>query len=999
MPPQQKDHNARVWLTAIVDFITANGPSTLSIIGAQCTRPSGIKTKLQTFILNCGEFLIKGNVVSLIAPIAQPPARAGINVAESKDMIERSKGGVEIDFIVFGVCNKEKTVAVGVKNCSDVSRSLKNIHICGKGRSQFVLPFTKNTDIPPSSSIKLHCTFHAKFDGTSEVLICFEFHGFGIGRFVSGVRGDPILHEALKPTSPYRKKKSRHMNKKESSDFVGGVAPTMIGGKYKIRMGEYAIPNAWRDCESHVKGSALEKHCQRMHSQGEPDIQHYFDFYMRCLWSEEIQLQLNIQEFNMEDIDLQNTAGGGGCLRLFVPGLAEKRPCVMKGDHLFASRSKDANSHRYQGFVHAVERDSVLLRFHRSFHSAHSDHFRYNVEFSFPRRTVRILYQGLKLLLQKKPRAFVSSLLFPAPLAGIPHPVVSNLPVANSSNQGVLKFQNSSLNEYQRMAVERVVEYANRRQAHTNTTRTSTTAQMVSHHPYVIFGPPGTGKTITVVETILQLVRRFPTKRILVCAPSNTAADILTSRLGSSEHLTGEKLFRLMSFQRARVEVPPEVDAFCRYSEETHGYVAPSLEVLESFQVIVATCAMAGKLHNYGMKENSFSTVVVDEAGHAWEADILAAFVGVLSAAEGMLVLAGDPKQLGPVTHHKHTPTSPSQPEGSSVTTTPNETYHGLELSMLERLLRLPVYQHPGNEEYVTKLLYSYRCHPAIIHVPNTLYYGGELMDATGEESKQMCTWDGLIKPDFPMMFHGIRGEHTREGNSPSWFNPSEVQCIVSYILKLQTTVDPSQIGVIAPYQKQVQKIRLALRQKKISGVMVGSCEQFQGQERKVILISTVRSSSEFQLHDSKYKLGFVSDPKRLNVAVTRAKALCVIVGNPDVLYEDDHWKQLMNHCISHGSYCGCSLPPTATDPRDDDSDGSDSDDDISDDGSGGANEYVQTGYAEAIASTSSTTSTGYANTSTSDMVQTDTENSEVVSDNGNSLLSIFLNLVISGGQ
>ena len=94
-------------------------------------------------------------------------------------------------------------------------------------------------------------------------------------------------------------------------------------------------------------------------------------------------------------------------------------------------------------------------------------------------------------------------------------------------------------------------------------------------------------------------------------------------------------------------------------------------------------------------------------------------------------------------------------------------------------------------------------------------------------------------------------------------------------------------IGVIAPYRRQVQKIRERLGLKGWrEEVMVGTVEEFQGQERRVVIVTTVRSSTEYIVTDLQHKLGFLANPKRFNVAITRARALLVVVGNPYILQQ-----------------------------------------------------------------------------------------------------------------
>ena len=87
--------------------------------------------------------------------------------------------------------------------------------------------------------------------------------------------------------------------------------------------------------------------------------------------------------------------------------------------------------------------------------------------------------------------------------------------------------------------------------------------------------------------------------------------------------------------------------------------------------------------------------------------------------------------------------------------------------------------------------------------------------------------------------------------------------------------------------------------------VKVGSVEEFQGQERRVIIISTVRSNSDFVEFDTKHHLGFLVNPKRFNVAITRAQALLIVVGNPAVLAADVHWGQLLN--LALGEFGGAT--------------------------------------------------------------------------------------------
>jgi helicase MOV-10 len=130
---------------------------------------------------------------------------------------------------------------------------------------------------------------------------------------------------------------------------------------------------------------------------------------------------------------------------------------------------------------------------------------------------------------------------------------------------------------------------------------------------------------------------------------------------------------------------------------------------------------------------------------------------------------------------------------------------------------------------------------------------------------------------------------------------------------------------VIAPYNAQVKKIREALNKIKAEKVKVGSVEEFQGQERRVMLISTVRSNLEYVETDITHTLGFVANSRRFNgqihfsrflifsneitVAMTRAQALLIVIGNPLVLSLDGLWRSFLNYVYNHGGWTGLPLP------------------------------------------------------------------------------------------
>uniref|UniRef100_A0A8V5FQ25 Uncharacterized protein n=1 Tax=Melopsittacus undulatus TaxID=13146 RepID=A0A8V5FQ25_MELUD len=299
-----------------------------------------------------------------------------------------------------------------------------------------------------------------------------------------------------------------------------------------------------------------------------------------------------------------------------------------------------------------------------------------------------------------------------------------------------------------------------------------------------------------------------------------------------------------------------------------------------------------------------FTHVILDEAGQVTEPESLIP-IGLISEANGQIVLAGDPKQLGPVIKSKIA------------------LMFGLNVSFLERLTSREIYLRDEdafaacgayNPLLITKLTKNYRSHPALLALPSKLFYHKELeVCADTSVVNSLLRWGKLPKKGFPLIFHGVRGSEIRESRSPSWFNPVEAVQVMRYCSHLarseNTAVPVTDIGVITPYRKQVEKIRLLLRSIDLADIKVGSVEEFQGQEYMAVILSTVRSC-EGLFGDAKYSLGFLFNPKRFNVAVTRAKALLIVVGNPDVLAKDPCFCALLEYSLMNGAYVGCDLPP-----------------------------------------------------------------------------------------
>ncbi|CAK9869733.1 unnamed protein product [Sphagnum jensenii] len=413
--------------------------------------------------------------------------------------------------------------------------------------------------------------------------------------------------------------------------------------------------------------------------------------------------------------------------------------------------------------------------------------------------------------------------------------------------------------------------------------------------PYIIFGPPGTGKTLTVVETVLQVLKWKPDSRLCVCAPSNYAADILCSGIANGG-IDNKHMWRLNDPRRLYNSVKNDVKRYCTSTNEVFNEAHPHLSIL---RVVVCTCAAAAFLHEEPLKSQlpSFSHILIDEAGQALIPEALIPLS--LATHDTCYVLCGDPRQLGPVVHSKLA------------------SENGLVKSLLEHFMNSPGFQlkHPrgASSILITKLFRNYRANSKLLELPSKMFYGDELK-AYAEETTVAPPrdWEEIKGCDFPLLFYGVKGKQMRERESPSYFNPVEIAVVVDLIDGLLKTSDVTKedIGVMAPYRRQVYKLRLVLRSRGLRDIRVGTVDDYQGQEEKIIFISTVLTrpkppKKKEESDELEQTIGFLGNAKRFNVAITRAKAMMVVVGHPVLLAADDNWLQLLKYCVSRGTYRG----------------------------------------------------------------------------------------------
>uniref|UniRef100_I3K2W4 RNA helicase n=1 Tax=Oreochromis niloticus TaxID=8128 RepID=I3K2W4_ORENI len=715
--------------------------------------------------------------------------------------------------------------------------------------------------LKPGDSYKIQAFFHFSFVGFYPATLAFEFKpdlqpssaAFYIVRVIEAECVTSLGLE-LAPTAPYKPRSIPAWTPEVNCTIVDGLLPE--GSFTQI----FLVLSSGNVCE-----------CPSQAMLESPlNWENYTERFHVLLYLEELQMEVDIKRYNIPNADTEHATMtkdkmNKKLLVLEVPGVAENRPSVLRGDKLLVCPVGEPGV-KYCGYVHSVQLDSVRLGFSSQLLSRFLDGMKFSVEFTINRLTLRLQHRAAELASSHR----LGSVLFPT------EPDMSfqpkDLPKLRLFDRQLEK------NPEQYQAVQHIV------------------AGSSKPAPYLVFGPPGTGKTVTVVEAIKQIWRTQANSCILACAPSNSAADLLCKRI--LEHVDKREVYRMYASSRDPTLVPDELMECSNLVGEC--YIFPAKEELMKYKVMVTTLLTAGRLVSGDIPEGHFTHVFVDEAGHAVETECIVPLAGLLDATAGQVVLAGDPKQLGPILR------------------SPYALKYGMGVSLLERLMNnFSMYQKNAGDVFsncfVTKLLRNYRSHPAILKIPNELFYDGELQACADEYARNFyCDWEELPKKNFPVIFHGVTGIDKREASSPSFFNVAEVEVLIGYVRKLlqaqgkkgMAKIAPRDIGIIAPYRKQVGYVFLCVTQvQKIR--RVGSVEEFQGQERRVILVSTVRSSANYAEIDKKFNLGFVKNEKRFNVAVTRAKALLIVVGNPRILETDSTWARFIQYCRDEGGYTG----------------------------------------------------------------------------------------------
>jgi ATP-dependent RNA/DNA helicase IGHMBP2 len=434
-----------------------------------------------------------------------------------------------------------------------------------------------------------------------------------------------------------------------------------------------------------------------------------------------------------------------------------------------------------------------------------------------------------------------------------------------------------------------------------------------------IHGPPGTGKTTTLVQAIRLTVEKE--KQVLVCAPSNAAVDLLADklsekglrvlRIGHPARVTEQSLSKTLDAQIAAHEYYKELrvlrkkmtqlrDMAFKYKRD-FGYnerqqrklllqeakaMKADADVLE-FYIIndlltnseVITCTLVGAA-NHTLRGKRYKTVFIDEAGQALEP---ACWIPILRAER--VIFAGDHFQLPPTI--------------KSI----EAAREGLAQTLFEKCIQ-------RQPQTAFMLQVQYRMHEDIMRFPSRYFYHDELLahETVQRHAIQKTGEDGEMVSLPPIDFIDTAGcgfTEAQDSETLSRFNEEEAQLLIRQLESLIREVGLEDwthtVGIITPYSAQVERLaKLAEASEEISTlakyIAINTVDAFQGQERDIIAISFVRSNE-------KGEVGFLSDIRRTNVAMTRARKKLIMVGDSATLGTHSFYLELLDYVQQKGFY------------------------------------------------------------------------------------------------
>eukprot|EP00930_Biecheleria_cincta_P056849 TRINITY_DN4287_c0_g3_i1.p1 TRINITY_DN4287_c0_g3~~TRINITY_DN4287_c0_g3_i1.p1 ORF type:complete len:981 (-),score=143.26 TRINITY_DN4287_c0_g3_i1:47-2965(-) len=413
----------------------------------------------------------------------------------------------------------------------------------------------------------------------------------------------------------------------------------------------------------------------------------------------------------------------------------------------------------------------------------------------------------------------------------------------------------------------------------------------------LVQGPPGSGKTHSAV-LLIRLWLASHRGPVLATADSNVAVDNLLDgcikagleavRVGRPE-ATRPDLERYNLLERAAATASILAGMGGKPSHGDQSLWREEKGLLSRAQVVCCTCSGADHPVVQGM---DFPSIIFDEAGQCTEPSMLVPMLR-MHPLRGSCVLIGDHRQLPPTVVDQL-----SEQEGLGLTLFERLADRGVEPVMLD---------------------IQYRMHPAIAQFPSYRYYEARLRSGVRGQKRLPPAGINWPEPQTPICFLPVEGREVSEGTS--WSNHAEIGAIETLLESVLGAGDikPEDIGVITPYAAQVRNLRRTLSRSpalarlncrptkgQVGGVEVSSVDGFQGREKELIIVSTVRANLTGNI-------GFLSDNRRLNVTITRARRGLLVCGHFDTLGRDRQgWRPWLSWAQERGLVAGYA----ATDPK-----------------------------------------------------------------------------------
>ena len=377
----------------------------------------------------------------------------------------------------------------------------------------------------------------------------------------------------------------------------------------------------------------------------------------------------------------------------------------------------------------------------------------------------------------------------------------------------------------------------------------------------LIQGPPGTGKTFTASFLIYNifLSRRNNSHKILICAPTNAAADNLSlSLLNLRNEVLKEdgnakmfKILRIVARTREYIEYDERVKKISLQNLvnfDNDKFKEKTEKIINKTDIVITTCStsLIEKLDEY-----QFKFVIIDESTQSQEVETL---ITMLKSSRHV-TLIGDPQQLSPTILH---------PKGKQT---------GMHISLFERMLKI-------KPEICSFLNIQYRMHPKISEFISQHFYERKLLDVVSVRDRNKWMFNIMFNwpnSNFPIVFINVEGKDKISSSGTSYVNEKESLTLVRIIKHKFCRDEIRNTCVITPYFGQKELLEDVFNLNNIY-VDVSSVDSFQGQESDFIVINTVRNNAN-------HEIGFLKDVKRLNVSISRAKYGLIIIGNVECLY------------------------------------------------------------------------------------------------------------------